>query len=149
MTTPNIEELIKRLRDNGTACKCNARCSGECGCSAIWAEDFTSEAADALQVQQELLSSQAERIAELDEANTQLSKYCIEFLGVTYERDTLRAQLEQLVVALEFMWRDVPMNEYAFEKLEATITAGRAALDGAEPVNSYDLAKRADNWGQP
>ena len=29
------------------------------------------------------------------------------------------------------------------------ITAGRAALANAEPTNSYDLAKRADNGGQP
>lgn len=60
-----------------------------------------------------------------------------------------KATLEQLVGVLEFMWRDVSMNEYAFEKLEATITAGRAALAGADPTNSYDLAKRADNQGQP
>ena len=60
-----------------------------------------------------------------------------------------RATLEQLVDTLEFMWRDVSMNEYAFEKLEAAITAGRAALANAEPTNSYDLAKRADNEGQP
>ena len=45
-----------------------------------------------------------------------------------------RATLEQLVDVLEFMWRDVSMNEYAFEKLEAAITAGRAALTKAEPI---------------
>lgn len=43
-----------------------------------------------------------------------------------------RALLEQLVMTLEFMWRDVSMNEYAFEKLEEALTAGRAALEGAE-----------------
>ena len=45
------------------------------------------------------------------------------------------ATLEQLVGALEFMWRDVSMNEYAFGKLEEALTAGRAALEGAERVD--------------
>ena len=48
-----------------------------------------------------------------------------------------KATLEQLVGVLEFMWRDVPMNEYAFEKLEATITALRAALAGTERVEPW------------
>ena len=40
------------------------------------------------------------------------------------------------------------MLTHGKETIEA-ITAGRAALANAEPTNSYDLAKRADNGGQP
>lgn len=45
-----------------------------------------------------------------------------------------RELLEDLVKVLEFMWRDVAMNEYAFKKLEAAITTGRAALTPSEAL---------------
>jgi hypothetical protein len=40
----------------------------------------------------------------------------------------LRAALAVAVDALEFMWRDVPMNEYAFDKLEKALTRCREVL---------------------
>ena len=80
-----------------------------------------------------------------------------------------RATLEQLVGALDNSLDDVReclgnamvLQGYPrydrriaaynaqIEAHESAITAGRAALAGAEPTNSYDLAKRADNEGQP
>ena len=68
-----------------------------------------------------------------------------------------RATLEQALAALEGALDD---NDFAdalsvsggvYEGLQCkdAIKALRAALAGAEPVNSYDLAKRADNEGQP
>ena len=59
-----------------------------------------------------------------------------------------RATLEQLVGALKTAL-DVATHPSDRRVIDATNLAGRAALAGAEPVNSYDLAKRADNWGQP
>jgi hypothetical protein len=41
-------------------------------------------------------------------------------------QEAMRAALE----FCEFAWRDVPMNEYAFERLERTIALLRAALGG-------------------
>lgn len=38
------------------------------------------------------------------------------------------ALLRQALEFCEFAWRDVPMNDYAFEKLEQTITALRYRL---------------------
>ena len=58
-----------------------------------------------------------------------------------------RATLEQLVAALE-----MPCDRWStvqFEIAADAIKAGRAALANAEPTDSYDLAKRADNGGQP
>ncbi len=80
-----------------------------------------------------------------------------------------RATLEQLVVALNnaedalnnsqaliagrerfgFAKTCYGVNEIALGFVSPAITAGRAALANAEPTNSYDLAKRADNGGQP
>ena len=57
-----------------------------------------------------------------------------------------RATLEQLVEFLEFhskYWNGQGAHPMT------VVTAGRAALANAEPTNSYDLAKRADNGGQP
>ena len=63
---------------------------------------------------------------------------------VLIDRDTL----EQLVGALKTAL-DVATHPSDRKVIDAANLAGRAALAGAEPVNSYDLAKRADNWGQP
>lgn len=79
-----------------------------------------------------------------------------------------RATLEQVVVALEdsidcvrheyetYWGHGLPTRKAQIDRMkesldqhEAAITAGRAALANAEPTNSYDLAKRADNGGQP
>mgnify|MGYP007090089062 CR=1 FL=1 len=43
----------------------------------------------------------------------------------------------------EFAWRDVPMNEYAFEQLEQTITALRQALE-QQPAERLELIGHAD-----
>ena len=40
-----------------------------------------------------------------------------------------RAILQQTLEFLEFCWRDVDMNDYAFERLESTIDAIRAELE--------------------
>lgn len=58
-----------------------------------------------------------------------------------------RATLEQLVGALEGVRLCTPPAQRPM--VREAITAGRAALANAEPANSYDLAKRADNGGQP
>ena len=58
-----------------------------------------------------------------------------------------RATLEQLVGALEGVRLCTPPAQRPM--VREAITAGRAALANAEPTNSYDLAKRADNGGQP
>jgi hypothetical protein len=67
-----------------------------------------------------------------------------------------RATLEQLVAALNEVDQHVDLkrydtapNEVLFDVVMAALTAGRAALTKAEPTDSYDLAKRADNGGQP
>ena len=79
-----------------------------------------------------------------------------------------RATLEQLVGALEdsidcarheyetYWGHGLPTRKAQIDRMkesldqhEASITAGRAALANAEPTDSYDLAKRADNGGQP
>lgn len=39
----------------------------------------------------------------------------------------MSADVTELVELLEFMWRDVPMNEYAFEKLEAALSKYKGA----------------------
>lgn len=39
-----------------------------------------------------------------------------------------RAVVEQALDFCEFAWRDVPMNDYAFERLEQTIATLRAPL---------------------
>ena len=58
-----------------------------------------------------------------------------------------RATLEQLVGALEGVRLCTPPAQRPM--VREAITAGRAALANADPANSYDLAKRADNGGQP
>ena len=58
-----------------------------------------------------------------------------------------RATLEQLVGALEGVRLCTPPAQRPM--VREAITAGRAALANAEPTDSYDLAKRADNVGQP
>jgi hypothetical protein len=40
--------------------------------------------------------------------------------------------LEQALEFCEFCWRDVPMNEHAFERTEQTIIALRTAIEQAE-----------------
>ena len=79
-----------------------------------------------------------------------------------------RATLEQLVGALEdsidcarheyetYWGHGLPTRKAQIDRMkesldqhEASITAGRAALAKAAPTDSYDLAKRADNGGQP
>jgi hypothetical protein len=49
---------------------------------------------------------------------------CITEAQPLYTADAMRAALE----FCEFAWRDVPMNEYAFERLERTIDVLRASL---------------------
>ena len=44
-----------------------------------------------------------------------------------------RAILQQTLEFLEFCWRDVDMNDYAFERLESTIEALKAELEKPEP----------------
>ena len=59
------------------------------------------------------------------------------------------ATLEQLVdVSIRLLKMNL-ITESEAPNYYAAITAGRAALANAEPANSYDLAKRADNGGQP
>ena len=58
-----------------------------------------------------------------------------------------RATLEQVVGALEGVRLCTPPAQRPM--VREAITAGRAALANAEPTDSYDLAKRADNGGQP
>ena len=66
-----------------------------------------------------------------------------------------RATLEQLIESLEtcspgdYSTGYVIHPSFDAKAVDAAITAGRAALANAEPTNSYDLAKRADNGGQP
>ena len=64
------------------------------------------------------------------------------------------ATLEQIVDALETgRWntRALANKDYHDDndKINAALTSLRAALANAEPTDSYDLAKRADNGGQP
>ena len=78
-----------------------------------------------------------------------------------------RATLEQMTVALEdsidcvrheyetYWGHGLPTRKAQIDSMkesldqhESAITAGRAALANAEPTDSYDLAKRADNGGQ-
>lgn len=60
-----------------------------------------------------------------------------------------RTTLEQLVGALENHAGNYKLNKAESAVHRAAITAGLAALAKAEPTDSYDLAKRADNGGQP
>ena len=48
------------------------------------------------------------------------------------ERTETEALLRQALDFCEFTWRDVPMNDYAFERLEQTITAIRQHLGETE-----------------
>ena len=102
MTTPNIENIIKSL-----VVKAGVMEMGE---KIAWGSDtaLMRQAAAALQ-------TQAERIAELEEACDKYSEAEI----------LLNSDMAKQIGAL------------------------RAALANAEPTNSYDLAKRADNGGQP
>lgn len=68
-----------------------------------------------------------------------------------------RATLEQLVGALA-MADNISLVGSAYtpkaidtgvREIRDAIAVGRAALAKAEPTDSYDLAKRADNGGQP
>jgi len=68
-------------------------------------------------------------------ANKVASDFSRGCAGLQGERDQLRAEVErkdallrQALEFCEFAWRDVSMNEYAFEKLEQTITALRKHL---------------------
>ena len=64
--------------------------------------------------------------------------------------ETLTAQVGVLRETLEFMWRDVPMNEYAFEKLEqALATTPESALSEmrrAERERVIELLKARFNY---
>ena len=70
-----------------------------------------------------------------------------------------RATLEQLVTELQRMssacelegdkHRDGNKWHRLCDDAAKAIGAGHAALANAEPTDSYDLAKRADNGGQP
>ena len=65
-----------------------------------------------------------------------------------------RTTLEQLVVALEevsdYINRySIPAHQLELDPIDESIKALHAAIANAEPDNSYDLAKRADNEGQP
>ena len=97
------------------------------------------------------MQSQAERIKELEAEIITRTSYGDEqtdfAIKLAAERDALRATLEQLVGALEGVRLCTPPAQRPM--VREAITAGRAALANAEPTNSYDLAKRADNGGQP
>ena len=49
--------------------------------------------------------------------------------------DQLRAAAQAALKFAEFCWRDVPMNEFAFQECERTIEQLRAAL--AEPSREW------------
>lgn len=51
------------------------------------------------------------------------------------ENLALAIQVKQQREFLEFAWRDIPMNEYAFEELEKTL---------AQPDNSDEIIKQHD-----
>ena len=59
------------------------------------------------------------------------------------------------LIAGQKMGSSIPVQVCELEMLKTyleiqqTMVKGRAALANAEPTNSYDLAKRADNGGQP
>ena len=117
MTTPNIEELIDRLRDPQTR-----------GTTGEWFD--RAVAAD-------LLQSQAERIKEL-EAEVEMWKATANAV-VDFEKVQLRATLEQLVMVLEgvealiehqYTGTREGMNalQNASDDAQVALTAGRAAL---------------------
>ena len=56
--------------------------------------------------------------------------------------------LQQALDFCEFAWRDVPMNDYAFERLEATIAALRDRLAREEEPPKRILSK-CGNWSYP
>ena len=44
------DDIVTRLRNgHGEGCSCFARCYCECGCDAIWAEHYTTEAANEIE----------------------------------------------------------------------------------------------------
>ena len=59
------------------------------------------------------------------------------------------------LIAGQKMGSSIPVQVCELEMLKTyleiqqTMSEGRAALANAEPTDSYDLAKRADNGGQP
>ena len=57
------------------------------------------------------------------------------------------AVIEQALDFCEFAWRDVPMNDYAFERLEQTIATLRDALaEPQEPVEATQYNLRRIAW---
>ena len=65
-----------------------------------------------------------------------------------------RATLEQIVEAaeglMEWQVKNVKVwHNSAYDTMDMRLNQLRVALANAEPTNSYDLAKRADNGGQP
>ena len=66
---------------------------------------------------------------------------------VTIDRTTL----EQLIHGVEmgFDFDDGDVFGVRSNDMTDALAEGYAALANAEPTNSYDLAKRADNGGQP
>lgn len=58
---------------------------------------------------------------------------------MTNERLVSEGELRQVLEALEFFWRDVPMNDYGFERLEAAIATLRRILE-APALSEWKLA---------
>lgn len=127
MTTPNIEELIARLRTS----------MGDLDCPNTY-EFAMHQAADALQSQQELLSSQAERIKTLEEQDVQ-NDYNLEIASRKIE--ALRAELNTTEVLLEeckMDWSGDVTQIKAEHKHELDqLRAQLAAIAATEPVAEY------------
>ena len=83
------------------------------------------------------------------DANPNLQKYyepfsCAECEKLKAERDELAAQVEKMREFLQFLWRDAPLNEYTFARLEEMIALPDLSTSILNRVRAETLRKAAE-----
>ena len=88
----------------------------------------------------ELIASERDYAIEMDKDHCENQNYLLSICK--QQKESLRQALD----ALEFFWRDVPMNEYAFEKCEAAITKVKCLLDDGTSKKWPETAEQVSNF---
>ena len=85
------------------------------------------------------------------DANPNLQKYyepfsCAECEKLKAERDELAAQVEKMREFLQFLWRDAPLNEYTFARLEEMIALPDLSTGILNRVRAEALNAKRYRW---